>query len=151
MFNDYFSQVPEDFRLSIKVTEEVTVKRFSTLPRYGKRAGQINERFLDADLFVGSFLAPLEPYRAQMGALSLNSLNSIPAIGRGAVSSWRRWTGSSPCYRKGGITRLRSVIRIYSIRNTSRCGGSTGWLIPLTVGRECLGIRTAPYAGQLHR
>jgi uncharacterized protein YecE (DUF72 family) len=69
MLNGYFSHVPEDFRLSIKVTEDITVRRFSTLPRYGQRAGQINERFLDADLFVGSFLAPLEPYREQMGAL----------------------------------------------------------------------------------
>jgi uncharacterized protein YecE (DUF72 family) len=69
MLDGYFSHVAEDFRLSIKVTEDVTVRRFSTLPRYGKRAGQINEHFLDADLFVGSFLAPLEPYRDRMGAL----------------------------------------------------------------------------------
>jgi uncharacterized protein YecE (DUF72 family) len=69
MLDGYFSHVSADFRLSIKVTEDITVKRFSTLPRYGMRAGQINERFLDADLFIGSFLAPLEPYRGQMGAL----------------------------------------------------------------------------------
>ncbi|HEY0255895.1 MAG TPA: DUF72 domain-containing protein, partial [Candidatus Methylacidiphilales bacterium] len=35
----------------------------------GRRAGQVNEHFLDADLFAASFLAPLEPYREQVGTL----------------------------------------------------------------------------------
>lgn len=69
MLDGYFSQVPSDFKLSIKVTEDITVKQFPNLPRYGKRAGQINERFLDADLFITSFLGPLTPYRSQIGTL----------------------------------------------------------------------------------
>jgi uncharacterized protein YecE (DUF72 family) len=69
MLDTIFSQVPGDFRLSLKVTEEITVKRFSSLPRYGTRAGTANEHFLDADLFVGSFLGPLEGYRPQIGAI----------------------------------------------------------------------------------
>jgi len=62
MLDGYFSQVPGDFRLSIKVTE-------ANLPRYGRRAGQVNEHFLDADLFVASFLGPLERFREQTGTL----------------------------------------------------------------------------------
>jgi uncharacterized protein YecE (DUF72 family) len=69
MIDGYVSQVPGDFRMSIKVTEDITVRKFPKLPRYGKRAGQINERFLDAELFIASFLGPLEPYRAQIGTL----------------------------------------------------------------------------------
>jgi uncharacterized protein YecE (DUF72 family) len=69
MLEGIFAQVPGDFRLSIKVTEDITVRQFPSLPRYGQRAGQRNERFLDADLFVASFIGPLEPYRSQMGAL----------------------------------------------------------------------------------
>jgi uncharacterized protein YecE (DUF72 family) len=69
MLDGYFSQLPPDFKLSIKVTEDITVKQFPNLPRYGKRAGQPNERFLDADLFASSFLTPLEPYRSQIGTL----------------------------------------------------------------------------------
>jgi len=65
MLGGYFSQVPSDFKLSIKVTEDITVKQFPNLPRYGRRAGQANERFLDADLFISSFLGPLTPYREQ--------------------------------------------------------------------------------------
>jgi uncharacterized protein YecE (DUF72 family) len=64
-----FSQVPGDFRLSIKVTEEITAQRFRNLSRYGKRAGSYNEHFLDAELFATAFLGPLAPYRERMGAL----------------------------------------------------------------------------------
>jgi uncharacterized protein YecE (DUF72 family) len=69
MLDGYFSHLPDNFRLSIKVTEDITVRRFSSLPRYGIRAGQINERFLDSDLFAQGFLAPLEPYQGRIGTL----------------------------------------------------------------------------------
>ena len=69
MLDGYFSRVPSDFKLSIKVTEDITVKQFPNLPRYGKRAGQTNERFLNADLFISRFLGPLTPYREQVGTL----------------------------------------------------------------------------------
>ena len=45
------AQVPEDFLFSFKVTDEITTKRFSNLPRYGARAGTENANFLRADLF----------------------------------------------------------------------------------------------------
>jgi uncharacterized protein YecE (DUF72 family) len=64
-----FAQAPEDFRLTLKVTEDITVRRFPALARYGKRAGQENPYFLDAVLFVASFLGPLEPYRGRIGAI----------------------------------------------------------------------------------
>jgi uncharacterized protein YecE (DUF72 family) len=69
MIEGHLSQVPSDFRMSIKVTEDITVRKFASLPRFGKRAGQINDRFLDADLFITSFLGPLEPYKNQIGTL----------------------------------------------------------------------------------
>ena len=56
MLEGYLSQVPSDFRLSLKVTEDITVLRFPNLPRYGSRAGQANPHFLDSDLFIASFL-----------------------------------------------------------------------------------------------
>jgi uncharacterized protein YecE (DUF72 family) len=69
MLEGYFSQLPSDFRLSIKVTEDITVLRFPNLPRYGAKAGQANPHFLDADLFISNFLGPLTPYREQVGTL----------------------------------------------------------------------------------
>jgi len=69
MLDAIFAQTPDDFRLTLKVTEDITVRRFPSLPRYGKRAGLLNEHFLDADLFTASFLGPLEPWRARTGTL----------------------------------------------------------------------------------
>ncbi len=69
ILESYFSQVPSDFRLSLKVTEDITVLRFPNLPRYGSKAGQPNPRFLDAELFVSQFLGPLMPYREQIGTI----------------------------------------------------------------------------------
>jgi len=69
MLDGYLSQVPGDFRMSLKVTEDITVRKFPNLPRYGRRAGQVNERFLDADLFISAFLGPLGTHRPQIGTV----------------------------------------------------------------------------------
>src|SRR5437867_613893 len=36
------SQVPDDFLFAFKVTDEITIKKFTDLPRFGVRAGQPN-------------------------------------------------------------------------------------------------------------
>jgi uncharacterized protein YecE (DUF72 family) len=61
--------VPEGFRLSFKVTDEITLRRFPRIERFGERAGRENPHFLDAGLFCRAFLGPLEPYRAKTGVL----------------------------------------------------------------------------------
>ena len=63
------AQTPANFRLCFKVTDEITVKRFPRLDRFGDRAGTDNEHFLDAGLFTTAFLGPLEPYREKTGVL----------------------------------------------------------------------------------
>lgn len=63
------AQVPEDFLFSFKVTEEITASKFTNLPRYGPRAGMVNESFLDAFLFSGAFLKPLQPFKENIGML----------------------------------------------------------------------------------
>ncbi|SKA80975.1 Protein of unknown function DUF72 [Prosthecobacter debontii] len=67
--NDLCSQVPEGFRFSFKVTDQITTKIFPSLPRHGKRAGQPNPHFLDADLFKQAFLASCAPHRDKIGVL----------------------------------------------------------------------------------
>jgi len=64
-----FSQVPDGFRFSLKIPEEVTVQRFPNLPRYGRRAGEENPGFMDAGLLRDKLLSPLEPYRDKLGVL----------------------------------------------------------------------------------
>ena len=63
------SQVPEDFRFGFKVTDEITIQKFTKLPRHGPRAGKVNENFLDADLFAGAFLKPMQHLRDHIGLL----------------------------------------------------------------------------------
>ena len=61
------SQVPDDFLFSFKVTDEITVKKFTNQPRYGARAGKANENFLNADLFASAFVKPFEDFRQNIG------------------------------------------------------------------------------------
>jgi uncharacterized protein YecE (DUF72 family) len=63
------AQVPPDFQFGFKVTDEITVKKFPNLPRFGERAGRPNEHFLRADVFAERFLEPCESIRSQVGLL----------------------------------------------------------------------------------
>ncbi len=63
------AQVPSDFRFGFKVTDEITVRKFPNLPRFGIRAGKPNENFLNTDLFSRAFLRPCEHIRANIGVV----------------------------------------------------------------------------------
>ncbi len=62
-------KVPADFRFGFKVTDIITIKRFPKLERFGELAGKANENYLNADLFVSSFLYPCEQVRESVGLL----------------------------------------------------------------------------------
>lgn len=62
-----FAQVPATFQFGFKAPEMITAPRFADLERYGPRAGQPNEHFLDTVLLKGKFLDQLAPFRAQVG------------------------------------------------------------------------------------
>jgi uncharacterized protein YecE (DUF72 family) len=66
----YASQVPEDFRFLMKAHEDCVVRQFPSHPRYGKKRGETNSRYLDAayatDKVVGPFV---EGLGAKGGAL----------------------------------------------------------------------------------
>lgn len=61
------SQVPPDFQFGFKVTDEITIKQFANLPRFGRRAGQANANFLNASLFADAFLGPCESFKQHLG------------------------------------------------------------------------------------
>jgi uncharacterized protein YecE (DUF72 family) len=63
------AQVPSDFKFGFKVTDEITVRNFPNLPRFGIRAGKPNENFLNADLFSRAFLGPCEHIRTNVGVV----------------------------------------------------------------------------------
>ncbi len=54
----YLNQIPEDFEMCFKVWEELTIPQFSRQARYGAKASQPNQRFLDAKLFNDLVLTP---------------------------------------------------------------------------------------------
>jgi uncharacterized protein YecE (DUF72 family) len=61
--------VPDGFRFAFKVTDDITLKHFPRLPRFGIRGGTENPHFLDAQVFADRFLAPCEPHRDKIGPL----------------------------------------------------------------------------------
>jgi len=71
--------VPEDFLFAFKVTDEITIKKYSNLPRFGVKAGRPNENFLNADLFASSFLAPCESIRNKIGLLMFEFSKFYPS------------------------------------------------------------------------
>jgi uncharacterized protein YecE (DUF72 family) len=64
-----FGSAPPHLRFALKVPEEVTAEVFPKHPRYGPRAGLVNESYLSADALSALFLEPLEPYRARVSTL----------------------------------------------------------------------------------
>jgi len=62
-------QVPDGFRFAHKVTDTITIKNFPRLPRHGAHAGKANPYFLDSQIFLKSFLQPLEKYRDKTGLI----------------------------------------------------------------------------------
>jgi uncharacterized protein YecE (DUF72 family) len=93
------SQVPEDFQFTFKVTDDITIRRFTNLPRFGARAGKPNENFLNADLFTSAFLAPCEPFRRNIGLLVFEFSRFYPedfARGRDFVGALDTFLGRLP-------------------------------------------------------
>ncbi len=63
------AQVPPDFLFALKVTDEITIKTYPNLSRFGLRAGKPNENFLNAELFGSAFLSACEPFKKRIGVL----------------------------------------------------------------------------------
>lgn len=93
------AQVPEGFRFCFKVTDEITVKKFPKLDRFGERAGEDNPNFLNARLFADAFLGPLEPHRERTGALIFEFSSFYPSHferGRDFVAALDGFLGQLP-------------------------------------------------------
>lgn len=73
------AQVPADFQFAFKVTDEITLKKYPNLPRFGVRAGMPNNHFLNADIFKRGFLKPLEAIRPHVGLLMFEFSRFYPA------------------------------------------------------------------------
>ena len=93
------AQVPADFQFAFKVTDEITVKKFPNLARFGHRAGQPNEHFLNARLFADAFLRPCELHRKNIGLLMFEFSRFYPGDyehGREFVADLDKFLGELP-------------------------------------------------------
>jgi len=93
------SQVPTDFLFGFKVTDEITIRKFTNLPRFGMRAGKPNENFLNADLFSTAFLKACEPFKRNVGILLFEFSKFYPSDyehGRDFVADLDRFLGKLP-------------------------------------------------------
>lgn len=62
-------QTTDDFKLSLKVTDRITIRRYPNIPRYGPLAGKDNPDFLNVELFEDAFLKPVEALRKKRGVI----------------------------------------------------------------------------------
>jgi uncharacterized protein YecE (DUF72 family) len=59
----------DDFSVSLKVTDRITIKRYPNLPRHGAHAGKENPDFLNLELFEDAFLRPVESLGKKRGVI----------------------------------------------------------------------------------
>jgi uncharacterized protein YecE (DUF72 family) len=92
-------KVPPDFQFGFKVTDEITVRKFPNLDRFGIRAGKPNENFLNADLFNRAFLKPCEAIRQNVGVVMFEFSRFYPTDyehGRDFVADLDKFFGALP-------------------------------------------------------
>lgn len=76
-----FGGVPGGLLFALKVPEELTVAVWPGHPRYGDRAGKVNESFLDPGSFRTAFARPLAAHRGRVAVL----IFEFGAFTRGAM------------------------------------------------------------------
>lgn len=62
-------QTVDEFKVSLKVTDRITVKRYPNISRFGPKAGTVNPDFLNVEMFQEHFLKPLEALKKKRGAI----------------------------------------------------------------------------------
>jgi uncharacterized protein YecE (DUF72 family) len=71
----------DDFTISLKVTDRITIKRYPNLPRHGARAGTDNPDFLNVGLFQDAFLQPLSELKKKVGIVIFEFSAFYPSFG----------------------------------------------------------------------
>lgn len=109
------AQVPDDFRFSFKVTDEITLRHFHKLDRHGDRAGTVNPNFLNAELFSELFLGPCSAFKEKIGLLMFEFSTFQPTDyerGRHFVDDLDKFLGKLPRQWQYGVEiRNESFLR----------------------------------------
>lgn len=147
------SQVPADFLFTLKVTDQITIKRFADLPRFGRRAGTANEHFLDAGLFESAFLGPCREFQTNIGLLIFEFSHFSPRDferGREFAGALEEFLGRLPRgWRYGVEIRNRTFLQPEYFAMLARHGAAhvfNSWqdMMPLNEQMALPGSRTSP-------
>lgn len=135
--------VPTGFLFTLKVTDEITIRKFTNLPRFGDRAGQPNQNFLNAELFSRAFLEPCTPWREHIGMLIFEFSRFYPsdfARGRDFVEALDRFLAQLPKgWRYGVEIRNRGFLRAEYFDALARHGVAhvfNSWEAMPTIGEQ---------------
>lgn len=82
---EYAAQLPAGFPCCMKMWSELTTLVFPDHPRYGDRAGRLNERFLDVDIFRAAIAQPLRAAFADHAGPQLLEISPMPRVPDTAV------------------------------------------------------------------
>jgi len=74
-------QTTDDFKVSLKVTDRITIKRYPNIPRFGAKAGTENPDFLNVTLFEDAFLKPIEHLKKKRGVIIFEFSTFQPSSG----------------------------------------------------------------------
>lgn len=74
-------QTTDEFTISLKVTDRITIRRYPNLPRHGANAGKENPDFLNLELFEDAFLAPLVALGKKCGVIIFEFSTFYPNSG----------------------------------------------------------------------
>ncbi len=77
---DLAAQTHDHFKFGLKATEEITVYKYPTHPRYGQRKGLVNPNFLNADLFLEKFVEPATELGPKLGPIMLQFASLPPKL-----------------------------------------------------------------------
>ncbi len=64
-----YDATPDGFKIALKVTDRITIKKYPNLPRHGANAGKENPDFLNRSLFEDAFLKPVDALRKKRGVI----------------------------------------------------------------------------------
>jgi uncharacterized protein YecE (DUF72 family) len=108
------SQVPDDFLFAFKVTDDITIKTFPKLARFGVRAGKPNKSFLSPELFESAFLGPFASFKKSVGLFIFEFSHFYPtdfSRGREFVAALDRFLDQLPeGWRYGVEIRNRTFL-----------------------------------------
>src|SRR5581483_62531 len=84
LISEIHRQTPNSFKIGLKCTEFITLKRFPQIARWGANAGKENPDFLNAELFIERFLGPITPLQSKLAPLIME----FTAFPKGAFRDW---------------------------------------------------------------